>query len=511
VSDILPPVQPPMQPTAELPTAELEPEERQPSWLLTDVLQAWPSPPHISGPLWGRSDEQAGGETGRSVLLSVPPRAARRSPPSGLSWPTLPPFGPEPQEPQPDPSSQADARGPWALWALWLRLTSPHVSSTSGLLNASARERLRRARLLSIFLLSALGVDLALAPEAARVPTLAYGVIGSAPIILVCCLLNRLGRVITASALFAAGVAASVAATQLLTPDGLTMRSRTAFDFFVVPIVIAGVLLPRRMSALLWLGCAAFTGLDITFAPRQADLNAFIAQVGLYSAITAPILIMSVVALVSWIAAGSVERAIQEADRTYELERAYLYIASQKRRLEEAIVVLQEIHARAANGDLSARATITSGELAPLAHSLNLMLERLARSRGAELTLEGIEQTIQRLERATGELAQGHLEQSVPQQEMGRLTLVALHLEQLRSGILKVLRSSAGLAERIAATSRGLAEARRAESALLRSRFPGGRLSSPPVAKQREQMAQAEQELLRLTEQLHAYLRHFAE
>src|SRR6185437_15717545 len=99
--------------------------------------------------------------------------------------------------------------------------------------------------------------------------------------------------------------------------------------------------------------------------------------------------------------------------------------------------LLQETQARAANGDLSARATISSGELAPLAHSLNLMLERMARSRGAEETLGGIEHSIAQLERATYALSQGQLQQPISPQELGRLTPVALHLEQLRAAFCK--------------------------------------------------------------------------
>src|SRR5262249_38998194 len=116
-----------------------------------------------------------------------------------------------------------EPRGPWGLW---LRLTTPPSLSVTVLLNAADRERQRRARLLSVFLLAAFVVDLALVPETLRLPSLVFGVFGALPVILFCCVLNRVGWVTTASTLFVTGVALAVAANQLLTLEGLSMRSR---------------------------------------------------------------------------------------------------------------------------------------------------------------------------------------------------------------------------------------------------------------------------------------------
>lgn len=51
--------------------------------------------------------------------------------------------------------------------------------------------------------------------------------------------------------------------------------------------------------------------------------------------------------------------------------------AQEKRALQEGVSILQQIHARVAHGDFTARVPIASGPLFPIATSFNLMLDRL--------------------------------------------------------------------------------------------------------------------------------------
>lgn len=76
----------------------------------------------------------------------------------------------------------------------------------------------------------------------------------------------------------------------------------------------------------------------------------------------------------------------QQAESLEELERANKHIEEQARHiadhsaeLERGIVHLKDVQAQLANGNLRARANLTSGALLPLAGSLNLMAERLMR------------------------------------------------------------------------------------------------------------------------------------
>jgi hypothetical protein len=73
-------------------------------------------------------------------------------------------------------------------------------------------------------------------------------------------------------------------------------------------------------------------------------------------------------------------------------------ITERNKTLEEGIAHLREVQAQLANGDLRARARMVSGELLPLAGSLNLMADRL-------IHFEQIEQRTQRLSRALADLS----------------------------------------------------------------------------------------------------------
>jgi hypothetical protein len=78
--------------------------------------------------------------------------------------------------------------------------------------------------------------------------------------------------------------------------------------------------------------------------------------------------------------------AKEQAESLSDLERASKYIGEQNRQiadrnaeLELGIRHLKDVQAQLANGNLRARANLTSGALMPLAGSLNLMAERLMR------------------------------------------------------------------------------------------------------------------------------------
>lgn len=103
--------------------------------------------------------------------------------------------------------------------------------------------------------------------------------------------------------------------------------------------------------------------------------------------------------------------ANQQAEALEDLGKANQRIADQAQEiaehnseLERGIIHLKDVQAQLSNGNLRARANLTSGMLLPLAGSLNLMAERLTRLGQASAYM-------QRLMRALGELAVA-LEQS---------------------------------------------------------------------------------------------------
>ena len=82
-------------------------------------------------------------------------------------------------------------------------------------------------------------------------------------------------------------------------------------------------------------------------------------------------------------------------------------LAERNRRLEQDIEVLKDVHARVARGDYSARAPISSGELLPIAGSLNIMLDRLSNLMRANADRSKLDQAIQVVVEAAQGLAVG--------------------------------------------------------------------------------------------------------
>lgn len=366
--------------------------------------------------------------------------------PDGGELMVIPPATPEPQ----------------GIWGLWLRFTSPSRVQPR---DAAERERLRRSRLLSIMLAVALVVGLAILPKG-FIPTRDYGTLGGvaivALILLICIPLNHFGKINTAGTIYCAGVAVAIAWSLLYTPNGLGLQDLPTYDLFALPIVIAGILLPRSAPFFFWIGCSAFIVSDVYFEPHQANLTAYINEVGLYATVIIPLTLTFVIAVVSWLGAGSVERAIIEADRTADLERAYRLIADQKRRLEGAIAMIQNVHSRVANGDFSARATVGSGELMGLGVSLNLMLDRISRMRGAESALNTIEQGSRALAQYAWELGAGLLQSAPPPTGSPLLDTVAAALDQMRRAIFSQISALANALQNVTRTGDELVNATRA-------------------------------------------------
>jgi hypothetical protein len=319
---------------------------------------------------------------------------------------------------------------------MWLRLTGPRAGALSS--DAAGRERLRRSRLLSVLTIVMLIVMVAAFPKG-FIPILDPGTFGAVAIcgitLILCIPLNRTGFVNAACAIFCTGVALALAWGPLATPGGIGMEDLPSLDLFALPIVLAGILLPRRWPFIFWIACALFIIGDVTLEEHHANLAAYVQEVGLYATVIIPLILTFVIAVVSWLGAGSVERAIVEADRTTDLEQAYSLMAEQNQRLEVAVSTIQGVHARVANGDLNARAPAGAGELMGLSASLNLMLDRLARLRGAENALNTIENGSRVLAQYAWELGAGNLQFAPPQLGLPMLDIIGAALDQMRRAI----------------------------------------------------------------------------
>jgi len=392
------------------------------------------------------------------------------------------------------------------VWGMWQNMTVP--SSTNAIISAQERELLRRASLLSALQLAAIVLIAILIPRGFLPvfdPGTVIGIAGFTVIVIISIILNRTRHVTAGAFLFVIGLAVIICGSQLFTPTGkISFADLAGYDLLAIPVLITGIMLPRQASIWMWLGCVTFVIVDLGLAEHSPSLDAFLAKglppfLSIYPVAIYPILLSAIVAVIAWLAAGSVEQALKEADRTADLEEAYRLLSQQNYELEEAIAIIQQVHSRVANGDLAARAPTISGNLLlTLAVSLNLMLERLMRSSTAQSTLENVEQQITFISQYANELGRGNLGMPLPAQRLGQLTPIANSLEQLRMGMLQVTRTTYSIVEQITTEANYASSRQNAEIQ-----------SQQEYDETTRQIGQSIEKLQQLSTSLEQYLRQF--
>lgn len=134
-----------------------------------------------------------------------------------------------------------------------------------------------------------------------------------------------------------------------------------------------------------------------------------------------PVLLVGTVFVVALVVARQVFTILEnerlsrrQADALERLERANTQIEEQatamsnhNAELEIGVQHLKDVQARLANGNLRARASLTSGELLPLAVSLNLMAERLSRVEQVDAYARGLRQALHELSMAIEQFKRG--------------------------------------------------------------------------------------------------------
>lgn len=358
----------------------------------------------------------------------------------------------------PPPVFKTTARPDRGFWAFWLAMSvDPRLKQQYA--TAVERERYRRSRLLSALQLAAFILVVALVPRG-LLPTFdpgtIIGIIAFTVIVIGSMILNRTGRVSTASFIYVFGLAIAIAGSQLFTPTGkIAFSDLAGYDLLVIPIIITSILLPRRVLIGVWLFSVLFPVIDLALAEHGPSLEAFLphdipAPVNIYPVAIYPVILMSIVVVVSWLVAGSIERALREEDRTADLEAAYELLAQQKEELEQAIAAIQQVHNRFASGDFTARASTASDNiLQTLSISLNLMLERLSHSTQTQANLYNLEQQIALLAQYIAQMSQGYIAVPIDAQQLGQLSSIAQNLEQLRQGLIAVTNYSFDTVNRV--------------------------------------------------------------
>ncbi len=285
-----------------------------------------------------------------------------------------------------EPSPSSDGNLFHRLWNWWSTVTGPRKNTFKA--DIFAQERLRRARLVSALLLLIVFVVLLLIPStypsspSIWVPI--FILVTGGVIIALC---NRAGYTTLSSIFYVLLVDIALTGFFYLKPTpALNSTNMTAFDLFVLAVLVGGVILPKALIPptgilQIFLICIIFF-----FRPHDASMTDLIQIAGnAYVALAATLVLQVVGTTLAWLHAWSVELALIRASQAEELAAARaelsqqaMLIAQQKLRLEEGITSILEIHRQVASGNLTARAPVHEDhELWQIGHALNLLLLRM--------------------------------------------------------------------------------------------------------------------------------------
>lgn len=283
------------------------------------------------------------------------------------------------------------------------------VPLISALAVVQGHDRTRRRRLVTLMALCVAGVSLILLPSV-FVPTLdsisLVALLITALSSSAAFALNRTSQVGVASSLLLGGGTLGIGwlITARALQQGLTPTDLRLYDFFLLPIVLSGVIANRRMPAILACLTGTFTALSLLLLPHTPSLQLYWTghdpqTIGSsYDVIAIPLVIQLLTAAAAWLGADSMRRSLLSATRADELRLANERILAQAQELEwrqqqlrHGISHLHQVHAEFAHGNFDARAQFTDRELQPLAISLNhllMQMQRLLREQGQRSRIE---------------------------------------------------------------------------------------------------------------------------
>jgi hypothetical protein len=259
-------------------------------------------------------------------------------------------------------------------------------------------EGARRRRLVRIVSLGVLAPALLLVPAAlfpepdiATLIAVLLALVGASTAYV----LNRFKLVSAASYTLLGGLMLAIAwdiANKPLYQTGLDLNDLRLYGFFLLPVLLAGVLTGRRGPILLGALAIAFTIVSLLLLKRTPELQAYWlskykdAPGSGYDVVAVPVVMLAVTATAAWLGADSMRRALFSAARADDLAIANERILAQAREIElarrylqDGIAHMQQVHAAFARGYYESRAQVPEGELLPLAMSLNQLLDRMQR------------------------------------------------------------------------------------------------------------------------------------
>lgn len=177
------------------------------------------------------------------------------------------------------------------------------------------------------------------------------------------------------------------------------------FCLFIQPELVALTILGRKSVFVVVSVNSGFMAVCAVLLPPSPEIAALIASHSWYhvALLVATVHIFLAFTLSEWVRSN--EQAIQRADRAVEVARLEQMIAQtehqraeEQRHLQEGVHLISHIHAKIANGDLSARVpNLSQPDLQALGGKLNMLITRYQRSLAEGQQLQNVQQALDML------------------------------------------------------------------------------------------------------------------
>ncbi|GCF08381.1 HAMP domain-containing protein [Dictyobacter arantiisoli] len=272
------------------------------------------------------------------------------------------------------------------FWGWWLNLTAPPLNGRT-MASPPLREQMRKAELISylLFILSFFMIfDLVLAIVLGHLQSIIF-VFAFIVFLSFLAYLNHAGHMQATAVALVAAIIMAIMFVIALTPSTQAAADLfPTYDFFVYPIVLGSLFIPRKLIVPFTLICIAFIFYNLLFQAHSPDIEHVKRTSGVVIWLIRPAAVLIVIALANWLGRRSVDQSLLRADRAEELMAAQNLvalqtqeIAEQKAQLEAEVAQILLVHREVAAGNYTIRAPVrTNTEIWQIGRSLNNLLAR---------------------------------------------------------------------------------------------------------------------------------------
>ncbi|GCE05090.1 hypothetical protein [Dictyobacter aurantiacus] len=213
------------------------------------------------------------------------------------------------------------------FWGWWLNLASPPRNEQT-MASPQLREKMRKAELTGyfIFVIAFFVVfDLIMAVASLHFMSVIFVLVFAAFLGLLA-FLNRTGRTQTSAVLLVSAMILSIIFVIAFTPDTTSAVDLfPTYDFFVYPIALGSLFIPRKFIFPFTLAAIAFIFCNLLVQHHAADIESAKGTSKVVIWLVRPAAVLIVIAIVNWMGTRSVEQAILRADHAEELVAAHAW------------------------------------------------------------------------------------------------------------------------------------------------------------------------------------------